>query len=141
MAMAIARLNLPARSALLAQVLDFLNRFGANEGLSSADSAPFALALEELFLNVAIHGSEDTQNPPQILITLEHDGHSVHATISDNGKPFNPLSLAPADISLPLEDRKVGGLGVKLVTELMDAVTYQFDGQWNTIHITKTVNR
>ena len=46
--------------------------------------------------------------------------------LKDNGKPFNPLTQAPdVDISLDAEKRKIGGLGIFLVQQMMDEVDYQ----------------
>ena len=54
----------------------------------------------------------------------------MHLEICDDGKDFNPLELAPADTSLPLEERPIGGLGVYLILHLMDDVSYaRLDGK------------
>ena len=54
-------------------------------------------------------------------------------TISDDGKPFNPLELARPDVNAPLEDRKVGGLGVFIVRELSESVAYERHGGRNVL--------
>jgi len=41
---------------------------------------------------------------------------------ADDGKPFNPLTIPPPDISAPLRDRSVGGVGIYFVARLMDDV-------------------
>ena len=56
-------------------------------------------------------------------------------TISDDGKPFNPLELARPDINAPLEDRKIGGLGVFIVRELAESVAYERRGGRNVLTI------
>jgi len=44
--------------------------------------------------------------------------------ISDNGTPFDPTAAPEADITLDVEDRPVGGLGIFLVKNIMDVVKY-----------------
>ena len=46
-------------------------------------------------------------------------------TVADDGVPFNPFDRVGPDISLSLEERDIGGLGVLLVTQLMDHCSYQ----------------
>jgi len=56
------------------------------------------------------------------------------ATVSDDGKAFNPLEQSPPDIHAPLEDRKIGGLGIHLLRTLMEKVEYRRDDGRN--HLT-----
>ena len=56
-------------------------------------------------------------------------------TISDDGKPFNPLAVAKPDVDAPAESRKVGGLGVFIVRELAESVAYERRGDRNVLTI------
>jgi len=56
-------------------------------------------------------------------------------TFIDAGKPWNPLAHADPDITLPLEDRPLGGLGIMLVKKLMDNVTYAREGNANVLRM------
>jgi anti-sigma regulatory factor (Ser/Thr protein kinase) len=47
------------------------------------------------------------------------------ADVSDGGAPFDPLAQPAPDIHAPIEERKVGGLGIHLLRTLMDAVEYR----------------
>ena len=55
---------------------------------------------------------------------MELAGKRLTVTITDDGVPFNPLSKKAPDIDAPLEDREIGGLGIHLVRNLIDDVTY-----------------
>ena len=82
------------------------------------------LALEELGLNIMDYGLEDAQQV--IEITLTSDDDSLVIEIVDEGRPFDPLTEAPApDLDGPVEDRRVGGLGVHLVRTMMDDMQYR----------------
>ena len=55
----------------------------------------------------------------------------------DGGVPFNPLAKADPDISLPPEQREIGGLGIFLVREMMDDVAYAYVNKENRLTIKK----
>ena len=82
------------------------------------------LALEELGLNIMDYGLERPEQ--EIEITLKADEDSLVIEIMDEGRPFDPLTDAPEpDLSLPIEDRRVGGLGIHLVRTMMDDMQYR----------------
>jgi anti-sigma regulatory factor (Ser/Thr protein kinase) len=43
----------------------------------------------------------------------------------DDGLPFNPLGIEAPDTELGLEEREIGGLGIHLVRNMMDKVSYR----------------
>ena len=61
-------------------------------------------------------------------------GNRLVITIHDDGVPFNPFELDPPNISLSLDERAIGGLGIFLVRQMMDEYLY-------TRHIGKNVVR
>jgi anti-sigma regulatory factor (Ser/Thr protein kinase) len=71
--------------------------------------------------------------------------------MEDGGRPFNPLEQsAPEqsapDVTLPLEEREVGGLGIYLVRQFMTDLVYQRAEGKNRIllkkkHETQTAKR
>ena len=51
-------------------------------------------------------------------------------TFIDQGIPYNPLENKDPDITLDIEDREIGGLGIFLVKKTMDELSYEYaDGQ------------
>lgn len=81
------------------------------------------VALEEILANIISYGYEDASEH-EIMLRLSSTVEEVTAEVEDDGRPFNPLALAPPDISKPLEERPVGGLGIHLVRKVMDDVEY-----------------
>jgi serine/threonine-protein kinase RsbW len=53
--------------------------------------------------------------------------------VADQGVEFNPLTAAPPDLTLNLEDRPIGGLGIFLVKKLAPSITYRRDRDWNRL--------
>lgn len=95
------------------------------------------LSLDEIFTNIVSYGYDDPSRH-EIDVILRHDGHTVSATVVDDGREFDPLANAlPPDLESALEDRSVGGLGVFLVRTFMDDVSYSRDGERNRLVIVK----
>ena len=62
-------------------------------------------------------------------------------TITDDGMPFNPLSAEAPDTDLSLEDREIGGLGIHLVRNLIDDVTYNRRIDKNVMTLVKDLDQ
>ena len=84
----------------------------------------FNLALEEALTNVISHAFPDAARH-QIGVVVEGQNNELIATVTDDGKPFDPLAQPAPDILAPIEDRKVGGLGIHLIRTLMDSVEHR----------------
>lgn len=92
------------------------------------------LVLEELGVNIVNYSGATGD----IEISLASDDERVTVVISDNGRPFNPLDdLDTPDISAPLGDRPIGGLGVHLVRSMMDELSYSREDGKNKLAMSK----
>ena len=96
------------------------------------------LVLEEIMMNVISHGSGDGRLA-RVVVNLRQDGGVLRLELSDDGIAFDPLSLPPPDLSLDIEDRPIGGLGVHLIRTMMDSVSYRREGDWNRLLVTKSL--
>ena len=91
-------------------------------------------ALDEVLANIVHHGLRDATGT--IELTMGLDGQQVVARVSDTAAPFDPLLMPPPDTTLPMEKRKIGGLGIALVRALTDEVAY--DRRDGRNHLTLT---
>jgi serine/threonine-protein kinase RsbW len=82
------------------------------------------LALEEAVVNIIDYAYPEGETG-SISLTVENKEHTLIFTLTDYGKPFDPTAVADVDTSLPLEEREVGGLGVFLIRNIMDTLSYQ----------------
>ena len=64
---------------------------------------------------------------------------SITLRFHDGGQPFNPLDKEEPDFTVPLENRKIGGLGIFMVIKYMDTVTYDYSGGENILTVVKNV--
>jgi sigma-B regulation protein RsbU (phosphoserine phosphatase) len=94
------------------------------------------LALEEALANVIMYAyPEGTQG--EVTLSMKVEGNAIRMEISDRGVPFNPLQQQQeADLDVPLEERKIGGLGIHLIKEIMDSVAYEFHEERNVLRLT-----
>ena len=79
------------------------------------------LVVEELVVNIVNYSGSDYLD---VEIKREKDGITMQ--YRDGGVPFNPLEKERPDISLPMEQRKIGGLGIYLVVTKMDTAEYEY---------------
>lgn len=101
-----------------------LEKLAENWSLSTKDVFEINLALEELITNIIFYAYTD-ELEHRILLNFVKSGNKLTITLIDNGKAFDPIEAeVPVDINKPLEERKIGGLGIHLVKKLMDDVSY-----------------
>jgi serine/threonine-protein kinase RsbW/sigma-B regulation protein RsbU (phosphoserine phosphatase) len=126
--------------AELPHVVDAIDALCATGTVSEAAAFAVKVALDEVLMNVIHHGHTDGGRH-HVHIRLEADAERVRLEVSDDGRPFDPLAAPPPDTGAPLPERPVGGLGIHLVRQLMDEVTYQRAGDRNVLVMTKRAER
>jgi serine/threonine-protein kinase RsbW len=124
----------------LPALVEFLQRAWQEGELPEATAFPFELALDEVFMNVVMHGTTPDGPPREVSVVLRYEGSAVTMVMEDDGPAFDPLTLAAPDIDAPIEERELGGLGVFLVRELMDEVSYAHTGTHNQLTMRKVVS-
>jgi len=92
------------------------------------------LALEELITNVIKHGYDD-YDPHEIAVRLEVREEVILATIKDDGHEFNPLEKTVNPRQESLEERPIGGLGLKLIKKMLSEMIYRREGDWNILEV------
>lgn len=94
------------------------------------------LVLEELVVNVVNYAYGEGGDGP-LDITVENRDDAIVITLTDQGVPFNPLEQEAPDTDLPPEERPIGGLGIFLVREMMDNVSYRYEAGRNILTVGK----
>ena len=107
--------------------------------LDSARSSEWAsyvvhLTLEELFTNVVKYARSDSDEQ-SIAVHLQVVGDAIQLVVEDGGPPFDPTSY-PDPVSEPDLDTVIsGGLGIHLVRQLADRLTYRRAGDRNRVEV------
>lgn len=115
-----------------------LSEFWAENRLPEDTEMDVTLALEEVFLNVVQHGYVDSAEH-EIRVRFALEKGIVTLMVEDDGVPFNPLDVAAPDLTVPVEQREVGGLGIHLVQRVMDGIEYVREGEHNRLVMRKRI--
>jgi serine/threonine-protein kinase RsbW len=124
----------------LAGLAERVEGFGAAQGLSANVVNALNVVLDEAVSNAINHGY-DAGVRGEIAVRLRRAGDGVLLEVEDDGRPFDPLQTPPPDLTLPLEQRPIGGLGVHLIRNLMDEVSYARVGGRNVLKMVKHLGR
>jgi anti-sigma regulatory factor (Ser/Thr protein kinase) len=95
------------------------------------------VALDELLANLS-HGMVG-RDACSVALDVQLDGERLIVTLSDDGPPFDPFKKDAPDTTLSVEDRPIGGLGIHLVRELMDKVSYDRRDGHNVVVLVKNL--
>jgi anti-anti-sigma factor len=92
------------------------------------------LAIEELFTNMVKYGSP---GGGEVRIDMSQVPGGVEVTLSQPGVDFfDPTRAAEVDVSVPIEQRSAGGLGLHLTRRMVDFIEYQYLEESRTSRIT-----
>ncbi len=131
--------SFPAEDAALNKVIAF-----AEEELEKAECPmrtlmQITVSIEEIFVNIAHYAYPE--NTGKLLLGIDYDDCEKTFTFRfrDQGIPFNPLDKPDPDVTLPAEERKVGGLGIFLMKKNMDGYSYTHENNENILTMWKKI--
>ena len=128
-------LKLMASDETLAEVLDAIESQLIENGCSDSMRIAILIAAEEIYVNIAhyAYGGE----AGEAIVQLDTTPNTFKAVFKDRGIPYNPLAKEDPDITLSIEEREIGGLGVFMVKETMDRVDYSYTDGYNVFTMEK----
>lgn len=94
------------------------------------------LVVEELVVNITDYAGSDYLD-----VEIIREKERITFRFRDGGVPFNPLEQEPPDISLPMGQRKIGGLGIYLVILRSDSAEYEYKDGENVLTIVKNLSK
>ena len=120
----------------LTKVQVFLEELGEEWEINIPLVFSLNLVLEEALTNVISYGFNDG-NKHIIEISFEKTGDELLITIIDDGHAYDPTLKTDPDLTLSVEERPIGGLGIFLIKKIMDKVEYQRINNKNNLILTK----
>ena len=122
----------------LAHVNQFVEEIGDELNLSAELRMNLNLVLEEMVSNVIFYAyPEGTEATIELL--AEYDGKELTFLLSDRGKEFDPTLKDDADPDANPADREIGGMGIYIVKNIMNQVSYQRLEGRNLLTMTKKI--
>jgi anti-anti-sigma factor len=121
-------ITLTADLDALAKISAFITSAAEDSGLDERATWQVQLAVDEAATNVIQH-AYDTDAPGELSVSWRSEGNRFVVTLHDRGRQFDPDAVPTPDLESSLEDRQVGGLGIYLITRLMDEVRFDFHPQ------------
>lgn len=128
------RLTLTSDFAEVNRLNHWLDEAFAEAGLAASVADDLKLCLNEAVGNAMLYGFADVA-APEIVVEIALGASSASATITDNGKPFDPLQLPPREKITDLEHATIGGFGVQLIRQAASSVDYAHVDGRNRLHI------
>ncbi len=121
-------ITLTADLDALASISAFMTEAAELAGLDERATWQVQLAVDEAATNVIQH-AYDPDAPGALTLSWSCEDGRFVVVLRDFGRHFDPQSIPPPDITSPLEERQIGGLGLYLITRLMDEVRFDFNPQ------------
>ncbi|MBF0518728.1 MAG: ATP-binding protein [Nitrospirae bacterium] len=108
-------------------------------GFNKHDSFDVQTAVDEACINIINHGYEKEESG-DICIKVNNSADAFVISIQSYGKPFDPETAAKPDLTSQVSERRIGGLGVYLIHQLMDKVSYHYSDNVSTLTMIKHRN-
>jgi anti-sigma regulatory factor (Ser/Thr protein kinase) len=125
-------LTVPATLESLEAVHAFVAQAASAAGLDAEAAYRLRLAADEIATNIILYAYPGAAAPGTIDLRAEVDDRTLALVLEDTGIPFDPLKVPPpADLHLPLEQRKLGGLGIYVARRNVDRFAYERAGERN----------
>jgi serine/threonine-protein kinase RsbW len=124
----------PARSEHLPALMRFVAERARSRGFDHKKVNEVELAVEEALVNIMKYAYPDGAG--DVRVACEEQGAGLRVEITDSGIPFDPLAPGDPDLSLGIEDRPIGGLGIFLIRKLATEVRYRRENDTNHLILT-----
>ena len=129
--------SFPANRDSYPEILTFVNEALENVPCESKSRRQIDMAVDEIFTNIADYAYGDGEGDVMLMIGFSEDKKEMELTFIDSGAPYDPLAKEDPDVNLPGNKRKIGGLGIFLVKNIMDEMRYEYRDGNNMLTIRK----
>ena len=120
------------------KVAQFIEEIGEELGLSMELQMNLNLVMEEMVTNVIFYAYPQDEEA-DIELLAKSDGKELTFVLSDQGKEFDPTAKEDNDLSVNPAERELGGMGIFIVKNIMNKVTYQRLEGKNLLTMTKGI--
>lgn len=132
-------IDIEATTENLPKVLEFIDRKLESAGCPFKTQMQIDVAAEEIFVNIAKYAYKPDTGRAKVRVEIGDDPLHVVITFIDHGIPYDPLAKEDPNVKLSAEERQIGGLGIFLVKNTMDDISYQYINGSNILTLKKNL--
>lgn len=119
----LSQITLPAILENLPELMQSVSRCAKDRGLAEDKVIQIEIALEEALVNIIKYAYPDRVGDVKVICMIDDVGILI-IEIEDAGPPFDLLSVEPPDLAGGISERKIGGLGIHLIRNMIRDVSY-----------------
>jgi anti-sigma regulatory factor (Ser/Thr protein kinase) len=131
-----SRLIVPARYDRIKQICSFVVDAANVAGLDESSTFQCQIAVDEACTNIIEHGYEG-EDKGRIEVICNTNPGVLKIELLDQAPPFDPDKVPEPDLGAPLEEMKIGGLGIYFMKKMMDDVSFSRENGTNRLALLK----
>lgn len=132
-------LTLPAIVENIETATDFVNEYLDEVGAPMKTQMQIAVVIDEIFSNIAYYAYVLSEGDVTVGVGFDEETHTIVLSFADSGMKYNPLQKDDPDVTLSVEERQIGGMGIFMVKKLMDKVSYEYVEGRNVLTLWKNI--
>ncbi len=123
----------------ITKVVEHFDKFCESYEVDMATNQKVNLSLDDLINNIISYGyQDDFEHTIELAFKLFKDKLTV--VVKDDAMPFNPFNGDGVDVSVSIDDREIGGLGIHLIKKLMSEYSYHRKANKNVVTLTINID-
>ena len=130
-------MTVAAETENLQKVLGFVGGYLDKISCQKKARMHIDIAVDDIFVNIAHYAYDKAGG--NVTVNVEVTPETAVITFIDSGAPYDPLKKPGPDVTLPMEKRAIGGLGVFMAKKLMDELIYEYRNGQNILTMKKNI--
>lgn len=133
------QITMEAEVQNIQKIIDFIDNALDEWGATVKTKYQIDVAADEILVNISHYAYAPNVGEVTVQLDLDEATRMLSIVFTDAGMPFDPLQKPDPDVTLPKEQRQIGGLGIFIVKKIMDAVDYRREGGRNILTLHKQI--
>jgi len=121
----LATLAINADRSEVRTAADWLHEVAHQHEVPQNKAVALDQCLDEVLMNIVMHGGSSAANTP-VHLSFMVTPKEAAITISDSGKPFDPVNTPAKPRPMSLEEAEPGGLGLSIIKGLSNHLDYEY---------------
>jgi anti-sigma regulatory factor (Ser/Thr protein kinase) len=132
------KITIQGRLSEIKHVEAFFEQLTEKHNIPADTRFKIDMVMDEILTNIISYGYKDKKEH-YINIYVNIENNTLKIVVEDDAVAFNPLLASPPDLTIPLEERPIGGLGIYLVKTNVDTIDYAREHGHNILSMTMSI--